>query len=194
MKSESTEENPKSKILLTLRKVPLDKQIEIFKKQLEFANEENKLVTIHCVYEWEKLFKAIENSSISNLTTDRIILHSFQGTKKIMEKFKKFNVWFSISPGCFNEKNSEMINDIPVERLLLESDAPSMFNKDIYDNKEEYDFYFKEINTDGNEKYKNHSMCIYNLAKKVAALKKIEFDSFMKIMSKNYRRIISVLI
>ncbi len=152
------------------------------------------MVTIHCVYEWEKLFKAIEKSSISNLTNDKIILHSFQGSKKIMEKFLKFNVWFSISPGCFNEKNSEMIKEIPVDRLLIESDAPSMFNMDIYENKEEYDFYFKEISFDGTEKFRNHSMCIFKLASKVAFMKKIELESFMKTLSGNYRRIINVLI
>jgi len=136
----------------------------------------------------------MEKISISNLTVDKIILHSFQGSKKIMEKFLKLNVWFSISPGCFNEKNSEMIKEIPVDRLLIESDAPSMFNMDIYEKKEEFDFYFKETSLDGTEKFRNHSMCIFNLARKVALLKKIELETFMEILSRNYRKIINVLI
>ena len=89
-----------------------------------------------------KPFKAFETMNLDNLKNNKIILHSFQGSKKIMEKFNKYNVYFSISPGCFNEKNFEMLKAIPLDRLLLESDSPSMFNKEIYDKEEDYKFYF----------------------------------------------------
>ena len=39
-----------------------------------------------------------------------------------------------------------MIKAIPINRLLLESDSPSMFNKEIYNSEEEYDYYFPEEN------------------------------------------------
>ena len=67
------------------------------------ANNLKKLVTIHCVYEWEKLIKVILSSDISNLEY-KIILHSFQGKKKDISKLNSKNIWFSISPGCFCEK------------------------------------------------------------------------------------------
>ena len=70
---------------------------------MEFANKLNKLVTIHCVNEWEKLIKIILSSEISNLNS-KIILHSFQGKKKDLNKLTNGNFWFSISPGCYIEK------------------------------------------------------------------------------------------
>ena len=78
----------------------LENQIEIFKKQIELANELNKLVHIHCVYEWDKLYKILNNMKIENLIkNNKIILHSFQGKKKHIEKFNNLNCYFSISSG-----------------------------------------------------------------------------------------------
>lgn len=162
------------------------KQIEIFKKQLEFANERNKLVTIHCVYEWEKLFKAFESMNLNNLKNNKIILHSFQGSKKIMEKFNKYNVYFSISPGCYNDKNFEMLKGIPLDRILLESDSPSMFNKEIYEKEADYDFYFSELSEEGSDKkIRNHSMCIKDLLKKMSILRNIDDNELYKSLLVN---------
>jgi Tat protein secretion system quality control protein TatD with DNase activity len=97
-----------------------------------------------------------------------------------MLKFLKFNPWFSLSAGCFIEKNFEMIKEIPLDRLLLESDSPSMFNKNIYEKEEDYSFYFTEI-SDVNEniKYQNHPMSILNLGRKIAELKNIDYEYLM---------------
>jgi len=70
---------------------------------LDLANDLKKVVTIHCVYEWEKLVKILLSSNISNLEY-KIILHSFQGKKKDLLKLTNKNIWFSISPGCYTEK------------------------------------------------------------------------------------------
>ena len=176
--------------------MPLDKQIEILVKQLELANDLDKLVTIHCVYEWEKLNQTLENNkkSIPNLLNNKIILHSFQGSDKIAVKLQNFNVWYSLSPGCFNEKNYGMIKNLPLDKILLESDAPSMFNKEIYSNDAEYDFYFKEKDHGGNYKFKNHPMSILPLAKKISEIRKIEYSDFISTLSKNYKKLMNILI
>lgn len=160
-------------------------------KQFDLAEKYNKLVTIHCVYEWEKLYKAIENNkNKENLVQEsKIILHSFQGNCKIMEKFKNFNPWFSISPGCFIEKNFDMIRKIPIENLLLESDSPSMFNNLIYDDENKFSFYFKEENG----KFKNHPMSIIDLGSKIAELKEIPIKYFFEQIQKNSKRILKMI-
>ncbi len=169
----------------------MDKQIEIFIKQFDFAEKYDKIVTIHCVYEWEKLFKALDNhKNKENLIKDsKIILHSFQGNCKIMDKFRKFNTWFSISPGCFTEKNFDMIKKIPMENLILESDSPSMFNNLIYDNEIKYDFYFKEENG----KFKNHPISILDLGERIAELKEISFSNFIEQIKFNSKKIIKII-
>lgn len=160
-------------------------------KQFDLAEKYNILVTIHCVYEWEKLYKAIENNkNKENLIQEsKIILHSFQGNCKIMEKFKKFNPWFSISPGCFTEKNFDMIRKIPIENLLLESDSPSMFNNLIYDDENKFKFYFKEENG----KFKNHPMSIIDLGTKIAELKEISIKYLFEQIQINSKKILKMI-
>ena len=158
----------------------LDIQIEIFKKQIELANELNKLVHIHCVYEWDKLYKILNNMKIENLVkNNKIILHSFQGKKKHIEKFNNLNCYFSISSGCFTKSNFEMLKLLPNNKILFESDSPSMFNKEIYSNENEYKHFYNE------NKKNNSPESIKFLCKKFAELKEINENDFCNIIYNN---------
>lgn len=160
---------------------PLNNQIEIFKKQLALANENNLLVHIHCVYEWDKLYKIMSTMNLNNLIQNKkIILHSFQGKIKHIEKFKLMNVYFSISSGCFTKSNYEMLTKLPNEQILLESDAPSMFNAEIYENQENYINFPKE-----NTKIKNSPESVIYLCEKLASLKQIPKDEFKLMIYHN---------
>ena len=158
----------------------LENQIEIFKKQIELANELNKLVHIHCVYEWDKLYKILNNMKIENLVkNNKIILHSFQGKKKHIEKFNNLNCYFSISSGCFTKSNFEMLKLLPNNKILFESDSPSMFNKEIYSNENEYKHFYNE------NKKNNSPESIKFLCKKFAELKEINENDFCNIIYNN---------
>lgn len=160
-------------------------------RQINYAEALDKLVTIHCVYEWEKLYKSLDKLNLKNLKQKgKIVLHSFQGTKSQMEKMRSLNVWFSLSPGCYNEKNYEMIKALPLDRLILESDSPSMFNKDIYSEAAEFGFYFKEESG----KLKNHPLCIIQLAQRVSELRGLAYEELLQILHKNGSKIINALI
>ena len=159
---------------------PLPEQIEIFKLQLQYANDNNLLVHIHCVYEWDKLYKIMSTMKLETLKKKKkIILHSFQGKVKHIEKFNKMNAYYSISSGCFSKSNYPMLEALPNNQILLESDAPSMFNKDIYDNEECYKNFPK------GEKIKNHPESIIFLCDKFAELKQLSSEEFRKIILNN---------
>jgi Tat protein secretion system quality control protein TatD with DNase activity len=166
----------------------LDTQIDIFTKQLLLAHKKNKFVSVHCVYEWEQLYKTIETLKLTNYE-NMILLHSFQADAKLVERFGSLNCWFSISPGCINEKNYKMLKSLPLESIVLESDAPSMFNKAIYNNENEYNFYFMK-----DEKYQNHPVSILQTVKELAEILEMSCEEFMKIISKNSKKLISKLI
>jgi Tat protein secretion system quality control protein TatD with DNase activity len=74
-----------------------------------------------------------------------------------------------------------MLNSLPFEKILLESDSPSMFSKNIYLSENEYSFYFK----DEKNEIKNHPLSIVNLAKKLSNLRKIPFNDFLRQIIKN---------
>lgn len=82
-----------------------------------------------------------------------------------------------------------MLKFLPDERILLESDAPSMFNSNIYDNEEEYSNYFREENN----KIKNEPISVIYLAKKLAELRGVSVNDFLKIIHKNLRTLIKFL-
>ena len=166
------------------KKFPLNFQIEIFTKQLLFANENNFLCHIHCVYEWDKLFKILSTNKIDNLVNNnKIILHSFQGKLKHIEKFNKLNCYFSISSGCFIEKNYEMLKNLPNDKILFESDSPSMFNKLVYDNEDDYKSFYNE------DMKLNSPESIIFLNKKLSKLKGINEEEFRKIIYENSMKV-----
>jgi Tat protein secretion system quality control protein TatD with DNase activity len=83
-----------------------------------------------------------------------------------------------------------MLNLIPLDKILLESDAPSMFNKDIYEKEEEFEFYYK----DEKNQYKNHPISIISLSKRLAELRKISYEEFSQQLHKNYIKLIQNLL
>ena len=159
---------------------PLQFQIDIFTKQFLFANEQNLLVHIHCVYEWDKLYKIMSTVDIQTLIKgNKILLHSFQGKMKHIQLFNKLNVFYSISSGCFTKSNYEMLKAIPNDKLLFESDAPSMFNKSMYDNEDEYKVFYNE------ETKHNSPESIITLCKKMAELKGMSEHELRTIVYNN---------
>lgn len=136
--------------LFPIKDVPLSFQSNAFLKQFQLAEEHNLFVSIHCVIEWDLLYSIIKefyskNKSNNLIKNKKILLHSFQGTTEQMNKFvKEFNAWISISPGCYKKKNFEMLKKIELSNLVLESDSPSMFNKDIYKGKDDIELLNQE--------------------------------------------------
>ena len=158
----------------------LDNQIEIFKKQLIYANENNLLVHIHCVYEWDKLYKIMSNMKLVNLIkNNKILLHSFQGKVKHINKFNNLNCYYSISSGCFSTGNYEMLKNLPLNKILFESDSPSMFNKNVYDDEKQYQHFYSE------EKKNNSPESIKYLCIKMAELRNMKYEELANSVYNN---------
>ena len=158
----------------------LDNQIEIFKKQLIYANENNLLVHIHCVYEWDKLYKIMSNIKLDNLIkNNKILLHSFQGKVKHIKKFNNLNCYYSISSGCFSTGNYEMLKNLPLNKILFESDSPSMFNKAVYEDEKQYQHFHTE------EKKNNSPESIKYLCIKLSELRNMKYEELAKAVYNN---------
>ena len=167
----------------------LDNQIEIFKKQLAYANENNLLVHIHCVYEWDKLYKIMSNMKLDNLIkNNKILLHSFQGKVKHINKFNNLNCYYSISSGCFTTGNYEILKNLPLNKILFESDSPSMFNKAVYDDEKQYQHFHTE------EKKNNSPESIKYLCIKLAELRDIKYEELANAVYNNSLEILKEFI
>jgi TatD DNase family protein len=124
----------------------IEKQKELFLRQLDIAIELNLPVVIHCREAWSDLYEIIswfnkssafsffEQSSqnSSKPSFSKLVLHCYSGEKKDTEKFLKLpNVYFSFSgnitypkPVGRAEKLAEAVRMVPLERIMLDSDSP----------------------------------------------------------------------
>ncbi|MFH2143816.1 MAG: TatD family hydrolase [Bacteroidota bacterium] len=108
----------------------IDKQKEIFIKQIQIALAFQKPLIIHCVKAYSdclELFKSI-NPSVA------VIFHGYNGNSEITEKLSKWNAYFSFGYQLLNknENVSEIFKTIPPDRVFFETDMADISIVDVY--------------------------------------------------------------
>jgi TatD DNase family protein len=101
-------------------------QLEIFRKIIEICNSNNKILSVHS--------RRASTDVINELDTynGKVIMHWFTGKKSDLDKAVKKGYYFSINSQMIKSMSGkDIINRIPVDRILLESDAP--FTKGMED-------------------------------------------------------------
>ena len=94
-------------------------QAEAFAVQIELAKEFNRPLNIHVLKadDWLRPFW--------QAMPPRFMLHSFGGSIEFLGEALKYGAFISLSASVLKRKNSaEIIRRVPLNRLLLESDAP----------------------------------------------------------------------
>ncbi len=99
-------------------------QEEVFLAQLQIATERNRPVSIHCLQAWGRMLELLQK----NPRPQRgFVLHSFGGPAEMIPAFTKLGAYFSF-PGYFlherKQRQRESFQQVPAERLLIETDAP----------------------------------------------------------------------
>lgn len=101
-------------------------QQEVFRTQLRHAARRNLPVTIHCLQAWGPLLEMLTKE---DLPSCGFLLHSYGGSAEMVSQFVALGGYFSLS-GYFahNRKGRqrEVFKHVPMDRLLLETDAPDM--------------------------------------------------------------------
>lgn len=104
--------------------LPYEPQEEMFLAQLAIAAERNLPVSIHCLQAWGRMLELLKTNP---LPTRGFLLHSYGGPREMIESFAKLGAYFSL-PGYYaherKERQRETFRHVPLERLLMETDAP----------------------------------------------------------------------
>lgn len=104
----------------------LEDQSILFRRQLELAAELNRPVTVHCLRAWGALAETLKNS----LLPERgFLIHAYGGPVEMVETYLKFGARFSFNGyflGSRQRKKLETFREVPLDRLLVETDAPDM--------------------------------------------------------------------
>jgi len=102
----------------------LPDQEEVFIWQLRLAAQRNLPVSIHCLKAWGRLLQILREQP---RPACGFVLHSFGGSQEMIEQLTELGAYFSM-PGYFaherKERQRETFRHVPLDRLLIETDAP----------------------------------------------------------------------
>lgn len=101
----------------------IQQQQDAFKTQIRWAKEKKLPIVIHCRESFDEIFEVLESEKSDDL---RGIFHCFTGTKEQAKKAISFNMKLGIG-GVATFKNGKIdrfLNEIPLEHMVLETDAP----------------------------------------------------------------------
>lgn len=102
----------------------LPRQEEAFTWQLNLAAERNLPVSIHCLQAWGRLLELLRERARPQRG---FVLHSCNAPKEMIGELAELGAYFSI-PGYFahprKERQRETFRHVPLDRLLIETDAP----------------------------------------------------------------------
>ena len=99
-------------------------QKEAFKAQLELARDWDLPVNIHLRDATEDFFSVMEECRGMHLRGN---LHAFSGSAEVFERVQRYGEWYVGIGGVLTFKKARIATDIlriPLERILLETDAP----------------------------------------------------------------------
>ncbi len=101
----------------------LKQQQHAFKTQIQWAKEKNSPIIIHCRDAFDEIFEVLETENDDKLFG---IFHCFSGNLEQAKKAISYNMKLGIG-GVVTFKNGKIdqfLNEIPMEHIVLETDAP----------------------------------------------------------------------
>jgi len=147
-----------------------ERQIGVFEQQLELAEATQKPMVLHLVQAHEE---AIRIMDIWGLPASKGMVHSFNGSWGKAQDFLKRGLYLSIGGPVVwpqNEKLHQVIKDMPLEFLLLESDSPDQppprFKQSL-----------------------NQPASLWDVAGKIAELREMSATEILEISTENFKRL-----
>ena len=110
----------------TLTNVPRQIQVSAFRSQLALALKYNLPVLIHCRKAFQDLLSILKDVDIREVGG---VMHAFSGSPETARECIKLGLYISIA-GTVTYSNAsrplEVVKKIPLQHLLLETDAPDL--------------------------------------------------------------------
>jgi len=150
----------------------LVEQERVFREQCKIANQLKLPLIIHCRDAFSQTLQILEEQKILKGG----VMHCYTGDSEYSSKFWELGFYTSFS-GCLTFKNSQKLRaeakKIPLERVLIETDAPFLAPQKNRGKRNE-PFFMKET------------------AKVLADLHQVDLDYINKITTKNTEKLFSI--
>lgn len=101
-------------------------QQQVFQQQLELAVVRELPVTIHCLQAWGAMLATLQAAP---RLPRGFLLHAYGGPTEMIESFVQLGAYFSFNGYFLHSRKTvarEAFQEIPIDRLLVETDAPAM--------------------------------------------------------------------
>lgn len=147
-------------------------QKEAFRFQIKLAKENHLPIVIHCRNAFEEVFDVLEEEKGEGLFG---IFHCFTGTYEQAQRAMSYNMKLGIG-GVVTFKNGKIdtfLNKIPLEEILLETDAP----------------YLAPVPYRGK---RNESSYITNILKKVGEIYALPAEEIAQVTTKTSKEIFKI--
>ena len=155
------------------------RQEEAFIWQLQLATQLGRPVTIHCLKAFGRLLEILQSEKVPA----GFLLHSYGGPAEMVQPFAELGGYFSIS-GYFahdrKQRQREVFKKVPLDRILVETDAPDMA---LPVDRDRYKL------ADAEEKTINHPANITGVYEFAAELYEIPIEQFAERIEQNFHRL-----
>ena len=113
-----------------LKNNPLEKQIDLFVKQIALSEQFQMPVIIHCVKCFDKLMQLKKQLQPKQAW----IIHGYQKNKSLARQFVKAGFYLSFGASILNSKsNQNALQNMPLDKIFLETDDQQNYDiKAIY--------------------------------------------------------------
>ena len=155
------------------------KQIEVFKKQISFAKEYDKVLVVHSRPEkgsdelYVDILKVFEEEKVSEM---RFVVHSYTHSPEYLQKFLDLGACVSFNGIITFDKTGNMeklVQMAPMERILLETDCP----------------YLAPVPMRGK---RNEPSFVKHVAEKVAQIKNLSVTEIENITTFNAKKLFKI--
>ena len=99
----------------------LDLQLEAFLHQVEIACSIQKPLIIHCVRAYQEIINILGGTFEHSLPP--IIFHGFAKNYQLAKQLIDQGYYLSLGPQILNDKHQEMVKNIPIDFIFLETDS-----------------------------------------------------------------------
>ncbi len=145
-----------------------EKQKMALLNQLELGREMKLPIIFHCRFAHQELINLLSdylkrNSSLSG------VVHCFTGTWEEAQKYLKMGLYLGFNGIIFKRDLTEVIEKTPLERMLLETDAP----------------YLHPLQ----KRERNTPFSVKLVAEKIAEIKKVSFEKVALLTFENAKRL-----
>lgn len=155
-------------------------QREVFVPQLALARERRRPISIHALQAWGPLIEALK---VEPPPESGFLLHAFGGTSELVAQLAPLGARFSFSGYFLHPRKAQVLAAfaaVPPDRLLLETDAPSMTPPDA-------------VVTHPLADSANHPANLPSIARSLAGHLDEPFDALARRTDENTRRFFGIV-